>query len=178
MEQFGTSDLFDWITLNGPSDDHTARIIFGQVVKIVKRCFDQGIVHGDINDENILINPATLEIKIIDFGEEMIVEERPFQEFHGTLVHSPPEWFNSRELAQEPWTVWTLGVLLFTLIFGKYPFEELEVAETSPFSNPLWNSLKRKDKNLQTLVHQCLPLNPCERISLSQILQHPWMQHK
>ena len=78
MEQFGTSDLFDWITLNGPSDDHTARIIFGQVVKIVKRCFNQGIVHGDIKDENILINPATLEIKIIDFGEGMIVEERPF----------------------------------------------------------------------------------------------------
>ena len=40
MERFRTSDLFDWITLNGPSDDHTARIIFGQVVKIVKRCFN------------------------------------------------------------------------------------------------------------------------------------------
>ena len=51
----------------------------------------------------------------------MIVEERPFQEFHGTLVHSPPEWFKSREFTQEPWTVWTLGVLLFTLIFGNYP---------------------------------------------------------
>ena len=70
MEQFGTSDLFDWITLNGPSDDHTARIIFGQVVKIVNKCFNQGIVHGDIKDENILINPATLEIKIIDLGKE------------------------------------------------------------------------------------------------------------
>ena len=36
MEQFGASDLFDWISLNGPSDDHSARFIFGQVVKIIK----------------------------------------------------------------------------------------------------------------------------------------------
>ena len=161
MEQFGTSDLFDWIFLNGPSDDHIARHIFKQVVKIIEECFNQGIVHGDIKDENILINHTTLEIKIIDFGEGMIVDGRPFRKFHGTLVHSPPEWFNSWEFAQEPWTVWTLGVLLFTLILGKYPFEELDVAKTNPFSNPLWNSLKRKDKNLQTLVHQYLALNPC-----------------
>ena len=145
---------------------------------MIKGCFDQGIVHGDIKDENILINPVTLEIKIIDFGEGMIVEERPFREFHGTLVHSPPEWFKSREFTQEPWTIWTLGVLLFTLIFGNYPFKKWEVAKTNPFSSPLWNSLKRKDKDLQTLVHQCLALNPRERISLSQILQNPWMQHK
>ena len=90
MEQFGSSDLFKWISLNGPSDDHTARIIFGQVVKTVKKCFNQGIVHGDIKDENILINPATLEIKIIDFGEGVFVENKLFREFHGTLEHSPP----------------------------------------------------------------------------------------
>ena len=37
MEQFGSSDLFKWISLNGPLDDHTARSIFGQVVKTVKK---------------------------------------------------------------------------------------------------------------------------------------------
>ena len=178
MEQFGTSDLFDWIFLNGPSDDHIARHIFKQVVKIIEECFNQGIVHGDIKDENILINHATLEIKVIDFGEGMIVDGRPFRKFHGTLVHSPPEWFNSWEFAQEPWTVWTLGVLLFTLIFGKYPFEELEVAETNPFSSPLWDTLDKKDEDLQNLVYHCLAFNPLKRISLSQILQNPWMQRK
>ena len=89
MEQFGTSDLFDWIFLNGPSDDHIARHIFKQVVKIIEECFNQGIVHGDIKDENILINHATLEIKVIDFGEGIIVDGILFRKFHGTLVHSP-----------------------------------------------------------------------------------------
>ena len=108
----------------------------------------------------------------------MIVEERPYWEFHDTLAHSPPEWFKSREFTQEPWTVWTLGVLLFTLICGDYPFEKWEVTKTNPFSSPLWDTLEKKDKDLQTLVYQCLAFNPLERISLSQILQNSWMQRK
>ena len=88
-------------------------------------------------------------IKIIK-GKGLKRTTRLFQKFHGTLVHSPPEWFNSWEFAQEPWTVWTLGVLLFTLIFEEYPFKKLDVAQTNPYSNPLWNTLKRKVKNLQT----------------------------
>ena len=103
---------------------------------------------------------------------------RPFRKFHGTLVHSPPEWFNSWEFAQETWTVWSLGVLVFTLICGNYPFKEKEVTYANPFSNPLWDILEEKGKELQNLVYQCLAFNPLKRISLSQILQSPWMQYK
>ena len=177
MEKFGSSDLFNWICLKGGSDEHTAKIIFSQVVKIVDKCFNQGIVHGDIKDENILINPNTLEIRIIDFGEGMFVENKTYQKFHGTLTHSPPEWFQNKEFTQEPWTIWSLGILLFTLICGDYPFEEGEVTQVNPFLNPLWKELEGKSRDLQQLVNQCLAFNPCERITLSQVLQSPWLQN-
>ena len=68
MERFNGQDLFDFISRHGTLSENTARAIFGQVVEAVMMCKERGVLHGDIKDENILIEEKTGAVKLIDFG--------------------------------------------------------------------------------------------------------------
>ena len=82
----------------------------------------KGISHNDIKDENILINPETLEIRIIDFGCATFTNHREVEKENGTTLYKPPEMIKEKygdwELAQ----TWSLGILLIDMLEGDIPF--------------------------------------------------------
>ncbi|KAL0181694.1 hypothetical protein M9458_024100, partial [Cirrhinus mrigala] len=49
-------------------EEDVARVIMRQAVCAAQTCCQRGVLHRDIKMENILINPETLEVKLIDFG--------------------------------------------------------------------------------------------------------------
>ena len=64
-----SKDLFDYISKNGPLDEPLAIILFQQILETIIECHNNGIIHIDIKDENIIVNTKTLEIKLIDFWQ-------------------------------------------------------------------------------------------------------------
>lgn len=54
--------------LQGRVPEETTRIIMWQVIQAVRHCWKRGVVHRDIKERNILVNPETLEVKLLDFG--------------------------------------------------------------------------------------------------------------
>ena len=68
MERVHGQDLFDFISDCGTLTEEVARDLFKQVVDTVIRCQERGVFHGDIKDENILIDLDTAHVKLIDFG--------------------------------------------------------------------------------------------------------------
>ena len=68
MERFNGQDLFDFISECGTLTEEVARKVFRQVVETVYRCKDSRVFHGDIKDENIMINLDNGLVKLIDFG--------------------------------------------------------------------------------------------------------------
>ena len=83
-----------------------------------------GIAHRDFKDENILINPESLEIKVIDFGcAEKIKENQTFKNASGTLEYFPPEWFKFAEMGAQASTIWSLGAIFYILLTGTWTFE-------------------------------------------------------
>ena len=64
-------DLFDYITERHRLSDQEARSIFRHVFKILERCRRRNVFHGDVKDENILINVDTKKVRLIDFGGAM-----------------------------------------------------------------------------------------------------------
>lgn len=69
----------------GISED-LARIIMWKVVRAVTHCVKHGVVHHDVKGYNILLNPETLELKLIDFGYASLVLDRDYKPFGGNVT--------------------------------------------------------------------------------------------
>ena len=63
---------------------------------MVTACYDRGVVHKDVKDENLVVDLDTNRILLIDFGSGgFLVEEDEFK-YEGTRVYAPPEWIQPK----------------------------------------------------------------------------------
>ncbi|XP_053502174.1 serine/threonine-protein kinase akt-1 isoform X1 [Ictalurus furcatus] len=163
-------NLYKFIELQeGRLSEAQARDVMLQVIRAARHCCDRGVLHRDINDKNLLINTDTLEVKLIDFGCGELLKDTLYKEYSGTNFFVPPEWVRNEEYMGIPATIWGLGILLFYLICGDYPFDlEEEVhdgqLELCPDMSP----------ECFDLVMWCLDFNPEMRPSFDDLVRHEW----
>ena len=74
----------------------TSPAVSSQILEGVTNCHRAGVLHGDIKDENIIIEPNTGAVTIIDFGSSLLLHNGDYSEFCGTREYSPPEWLTDR----------------------------------------------------------------------------------
>jgi len=165
-------DMFDFITEKKHLEESLARNFFRQIVSTVLACHSKGVIHRDIKDENILVDLITGKLKLIDFGSGALLKEEgeAYTEFDGTRVYAPPEWILSGRYEGGPATVWSLGVLLYDMVCGDIPWEKDSeiIAASLVFSKPL-------TAQCRDLIASCLTRSQDKRISINNILQHPWL---
>ena len=141
--------------------ENKALFIHNQLVNAAKALQSAGICHRDIKDENVLIDPSTLKIKIIDFGSATWIEEK-YTRPRGTPEYWPPEYFLEDEYRPEELTVWSLGCILYILLTGEWKFKKPIVQR---------NYSKEKLFSLDTynLVQGILCANPKQRFKLGDL---------
>ncbi|XP_066506166.1 serine/threonine-protein kinase pim-2-like [Hoplias malabaricus] len=166
-------DLIDYLEARGGYlDEEEAKEILKQLVQAMIDIHSKGVVHRDIKLDNILIQsvPEGLRLWILDFGCGSFLTEDPYSDFGGTKDYSPPEWFDDRSYNAEPFTVWQIGVTLFVLLNGRFPFNNPTDIVSQELYIPWYLSLGCRD-----LLECCLDKRPGSRPSLENILQHPWL---
>ncbi|KAM6948214.1 serine/threonine-protein kinase pim-2-like [Aplochiton taeniatus] len=165
-------DLFNYLQEKGGYlEEEMARHVMKQVVAALQHCHSRGVVHRDLKPENILVQMVTLDIKLLDFGSASVLKEGAYTDVAGTPEYFPPETVQRGEYFAVPATVWSLGILLFQMIWGDVPFYSNDSIVKATLYFPRGIS-----RDCRHLIRRCLSVCPEDRPSLEQILEHPWMQ--
>ncbi|XP_055903929.1 serine/threonine-protein kinase PLK4 [Eupeodes corollae] len=159
-----------------PMNESEAASIMRQVISGLQYLHSHQILHRDISLSNLLLTKE-MHVKIGDFG--LATQLKTPLEKHMTMCGTPnyisPEVV-SRLSHGLPADVWGLGCMFYTLLVGRPPFDTDAVQSTltkvvmSDFDMPDHLSYEAKD-----LIDKFLRKNPNERISLEQVLRHPFM---
>lgn len=160
----------------GKLTESEAKKTFYQILSAVEYCHLHGVAHRDIKPENILLDEFK-NIKLGDFGLSNCMKDGEFMKTPcGSANYAAPEIVSGQRYAGTEVDVWSLGVLLYTLLAGSLPFDEA--------SMPLLIS-KIKEARFRVpyhfsplatnLIEKMIVANPLMRISISEIFQHPWI---
>ncbi|XP_059382969.1 serine/threonine-protein kinase pim-2-like [Carassius carassius] len=148
------------------NESQTRRLMY-QAVLGAKHCLDRGVFHRDIKLNNFLINTKTNQVKLIDFGCGDLVKTSGYLgDFTGVC---PPEYYKDLKYEAGPTTVWSLGIMMYTMVCRCQPFKSLEDMMHGSLSFNISISTE-----LQDLISRCLAYHPTERATIEEILQHEW----
>ncbi|XP_050837923.1 serine/threonine-protein kinase pim-1-like [Serinus canaria] len=165
-----SQDLLELLQEHGSLSEESAHWLFCQVLEAVWHCTACGVWHGDIKPENLLVDPESGSLKLIDFGCGTFLQNWGFREFAGTQMYCPPEWICRGYLLQESATIWSLGVLLYVMVCGRLPFKNVhDIVSGQLF---FWQQVSPE---CQHLIRWCLGKHPVDRPELEEILRHPWV---
>ncbi|KAK0131019.1 PAS domain-containing serine/threonine-protein kinase [Merluccius polli] len=171
MEKHGEGlDLFEFIDKQPQLDEALASYIFRQLVAAVFYLRGKNVLHRDIKDENVIIDQC-FHIRLIDFGSAAVLAPgKLFYTFCGTLEYCSPEVLQGTPYKGPELEMWSLGVLLYTLLFSENPFcgvEEILQARLKPPFNI--------STELHDMLSDLLQSEPEERMTLDQLLLQSWL---
>ncbi|KAH3892563.1 NUAK family SNF1-like kinase 1 [Dreissena polymorpha] len=174
MECADGGELYDYIN-NNTLTDRDARRIFRQIVSAIKYCHQNGIVHRDLKLENILLD-RHYNAKIADFGLSNYYTGHDFlKTFCGSPLYASPEIVNGQPYYGPEVDCWSLGVVLYTLVYGTMPFDGSNFKKlrtqitTGDYYEP------DKPSEAAGLIRHLLTVNPAKRATIHDICAHWWV---
>ncbi|KAI9010955.1 hypothetical protein CLU79DRAFT_891030 [Phycomyces nitens] len=190
MELLGDGmDLFDYIELNEHMTEKEIKRIFRQTAEAVGHLHRNRIIHRDIKDENIILDGSGT-VQLIDFGCAAYSRKgKRFDTFTGTLEYCAPEVLKGVPYEGPPQDIWSLGILLYTLVYRENPFYSIdEILEGDLRVPPIEFAGIYTDSRLGLLTsplsskgHMGLLRKMLERrveirYTIDQVLSDPWLQ--
>ena len=175
---------------------HECKFIYKQVICALSKLQANGIYHLDLKEENILIDPYTFNIKLIDFG---ITKTCPIEPgvIAGSIDFIAPEiilgFSNYDSLPKHD--VWSIGVAIYSSLTGQLPYNDIQkviegqemikldllddvIKEQMSASNGLFafgkvaaNEERKIRDQLHEIFKKCFVLNYRQRIGMSGLLE-------
>jgi len=179
-------DLLTFLTQHSPLREADIRRLFWSVLSAVEHLHSLGIVHRDIKLENLLLSNRG-KVKLIDFNLSCPFSEKTLlTRFCGSLPYCPPEMVLRTPYVGPEVDVWALGVLLYLLLFARYPFpvdDERDIACLRRFMTNLLSaqytipSCHPYSNEAVHLLRSFFKTDRTKRPSIETIKNHPWFKN-
>lgn len=192
------------------------RLYFRDMILGIEYLHSQGVIHRDIKADNILLDEDDV-VKIADFGVSEILDPEndiitktvgspaymapelaALSSHAGLKLHAEHKGINVSTLSGKSTDIWSMGVTLYLLVYGKLPFrgdtladlfasivnDEIELP--SPQSTPgtadtdsdnCSDDDEDDDENLRDLLAKILTKIPSKRITMAELRLHPWVTY-
>lgn len=179
-------ELFDRIIEFGSFTEKDAARVIREVSGAIFYMHERNIVHRDLKPENLLYEHESTDgsasLVLCDFGvaKSLLSGEDVISSAAGSLGYAAPEVFNSKGYSK-PVDIWSLGVVLYTILSGVSPFHAETandfVSEARPGFKPYfypkyWSQVSDEAK---TLVTSMLEYDPEKRVTIEEVCSHPWV---
>lgn len=186
LEYMGGGELFDLIQSQKHLTEQDASSVCRQVASALAYCHSKGVLHRDLKPENLLLqSTGSLDgIKVADFG---FAKTLPSGDTTRSILGSPGYLAPEIRLGKNYGAavdVWSLGVIIYVLIFGYMPFptenrvlldENTDINKqfALDYTEPAWNEVSTSAKDLLTRM-----LKPVarERMTAVECINHPWVR--
>ncbi|KAK2910591.1 dual specificity protein kinase Ttk [Channa argus] len=192
LMECGNLDLNTWLRNRKTVNPLERKFYWKNMLEAVHTIHKHGIVHSDLKPANFVIVNASL--KLIDFGIANRIQPDVTSIMKdsqvGTLNYMPPEAIKdtssqpgkARSKISPKGDVWSLGCILYCMTYGKTPFQSItnQITKLHAIVNPshMIDFPDISEKDLLDVLKRCLVRSPRERISIADLLEHPYLQLK
>ncbi|XP_069159281.1 uncharacterized protein [Procambarus clarkii] len=156
--------------------ERDALTIFYNIVTVVHSLHEQNIVHRDLKLGNLVLHRTTREITITNFclGQHLPSEKDRLRDQRGSPAYISPDVLSGKPYLGKPSDMWALGVVLFTMLYGHFPFYDASPQELFRKIKAAQYTLPKGDKpvkeSTKDVIRGLLVLDPLQRFTCKQVL--------
>lgn len=174
--------------------EEQCRLYFRDMILGIEYLHSQGVIHRDIKADNLLLDEDDV-VKIADFGVSEILDpandiitknagspaymapELAALSSHTALKeHAATKGINVSSLSGKLTDIWSMGVTLYVLLFGKLPFRSNNMVDLfDKIVSDDINLPENTDPSLVDLFNKILAKAPQDRIKMDELREHPWV---
>ena len=178
-------EFFNFCVNMGAMGEDAGKFFLSQLLDTLEYVHNKNICHRDLKIDNMLID-EDLNIKLLDFGLSCQTKTRGLKDSVGTPFYMAPELHEERAHSGTEVDVFALGVILFTIIAGNFPFDR--AVKSNCFFNLLMtdqldlffssHKVTHLSANFKDLIVRMLAYDSKRRPTIDDIRNHPWMKEK
>lgn len=186
MDYCKNGDLLEYLRVHAPLNEEETKAFFTEIVNAVHYLHSLDIAHRDLKCENVFLMKNN-RIKLGDFGfaqwcRDQYGAYRFSDTFCGSAAYAAPEILQGLYYDPKMFDIWALGCILYIMLTATMPFDDSNIrlmvkeqlTKKIRDTTNLWAKLSN---SLRLLQNALLEPNITKRITIGQVVRHPWFHH-
>ncbi|KAI9209096.1 SADB-short [Polychytrium aggregatum] len=174
LEHVEGGELFDYLVKRGRLSENEALKFFQQIIFGLDYCHKHLICHRDLKPENLLLD-KDLNVKIADFGMASLqITGKLLETSCGSHLCALDRQQGTKYDGPTS-DIWSCGVILFALVTGSLPFDDENIRKLlGKVKSGVYIIPEHVNPSIKDLIRKMLTVDPSKRITMAEIMAHPW----